>query len=108
MKCSRDYHTLKGGNADSLGCCSEMPSMWLDPSLRQNVEVVQHECTSAPKEVTEVSEFSFVEEGAKFYFSSFLEKTILPTLCLFKLVYPRMSPRLLSSSWRAFNLLGKQ
>lgn len=36
------------------------------------------------------------------------KKTILPMLCLFKLVYPRMSPRLLSSSWRAFNLLGKQ
>lgn len=67
-----------------------------------------HINTKKKKKITEVSEFSVLEEEAKFYFSSFLEKTILLMLCLFKLVHPRRCPKLLSSSWRAFNLLGKQ
>lgn len=46
--------------------------------------------------------------GRQVLFFLFLEKTILPVLCLLKLVHPRRSPKLLSSSWRAFNLLGKQ
>lgn len=46
--------------------------------------------------------------GSQILFFLFPGKTILSMLCLFKLVHPRMSPKLLSSSWRAFNLLGKQ
>lgn len=63
---------------------------------------------STKKVLLRSQEFSVLDEGAKFYFSSFLGKTVLPMLCLFKLVHPRRSPKLLSSSWRAFNLLGKQ
>lgn len=104
---TRDYHAPKGGNADSLGCLKCHPCGWTlhwGKKMRwYSMNAHQHQ-----KNLTEVSEFSVLEEGGKFYYSSFLEKTILIMLCLLKLVHPRRSPKLLSSSWRAFNLLGKQ
>lgn len=136
--------------ADSFGCCSEMPSIWLDLSFRQTSEwvlyvltprlrsckaacpcthtavhwqlcrilaahsqqrseMVQHECTSVLRKLYR-GVIVFHPRGVR-YVSLFLfqRKAIFPMLCLLKLVYPRRSPReLLSSSWRAFNLLGKQ
>lgn len=87
LKCHPCGWTLHWGK--KLRCCS--------------MSARQHQ-----KNLTEVSELPVLEEGAKFYFSSFLEKPILPMLCIFKLAHPRRSPKLRSSSWRAFNLLGKQ
>lgn len=86
-----------------------MPSMCLDPSLRQKVEVVQHECTSAP-EKTLLRSRSFLSWRRKPNLIIPLSWKKQSSLCCayFKLVHPRRSPKLLSSSWRALNLLGKQ
>ena len=72
-------------------------------------EMVQHECTSVPRKPY-WGVIVFHPGGGRYVsLFHFSRKTILPVLCLFKLVHPRRSPKeLLSSSWRVFNLLGKQ